>query len=626
MKKSVVLFLNISFVVLSVFGQGNALYREIQQAKETNTYFENVVFTRASEDIDVLNGFTNPDEVSFFENSSFNSRNNETKAITLFIPIKTEVFVLELVEVPEYFYNYEIITSDWERFAANKDIKHFRGVVKDDEHSLAAITFYEDEVMGLIATSEGNLNIVKNMQSGKHLIYNDKNLKEKMDWVCDSEDDTSVIYDPEILLDQQHDLGNTQVPIRSTVINKIVKFYVETEYDIYQREGSVSAVEKYILGLFNIVAVMYWNEDIPTGVSYIYIWTSDASYPYTGQNTTTDLLHQFQQTRTSIIGDLGILLTSRTMGGRAAGYSGICNSSTKNKLAVAGYLHSDYEIVNNYSWSVEAITHEFGHLLGSKHTHACAWNGNNTAIDGCYSVEGSCSLPPIPPEGGTIMSYCHFLQSETYVGTNFNLGFGPQPGNVIRNKVNNSNCLQTCDLTINNETYNAGLYSILGCTIEISNTTIQPNTTVNIHGRESVTLKSGFHAMAGSNVRITAGGQTQVNTNLKSSIDNEVENEYENGNEYSHSPLEELAVKFPEIVGVDFSIYPNPNDGNFTVKITGKIQPYTIEVFNSFGGLLGYVNCNDEIVNINRTDLSAGIYFVKITMSGKIAVKKIIVQ
>ena len=40
------------------------------------------------------------------------------------------------------------------------------------------------------------------------------------------------------------------------------------------------------------------------------------------------------------------------------------------------------------------------------------------------------------------MSYCHL----TGVGINFNLGFGPQPGNVIRNTVNASgNCLTNCE-------------------------------------------------------------------------------------------------------------------------------------------------------------------------------------
>src|SRR5690606_8460773 len=36
-----------------------------------------------------------------------------------------------------------------------------------------------------------------------------------------------------------------------------------------------------------------------------------------------------------------------------------------------------------YSWDVTCSTHEMGHNLGSPHTHNCAWNGNNTAIDNC---------------------------------------------------------------------------------------------------------------------------------------------------------------------------------------------------------------------------------------------------
>src|SRR5690606_21482823 len=86
-------------------------------------------------------------------------------------------------------------------------------------------------------------------------------------------------------------------------------------------------------------------------------------------------------------------------------------------------------------------THEMGHNLGSPHTHACAWNGNNTAIDGCgptagYS-EGSCPMAPLPTNGGTIMSYCHLVSG---VGINFNNGFGPQPGDLIRDKYNTATC------------------------------------------------------------------------------------------------------------------------------------------------------------------------------------------
>ena len=86
-----------------------------------------------------------------------------------------------------------------------------------------------------------------------------------------------------------------------------------------------------------------------------------------------------------------------------------------------------------YSFNVFILTHEMGHLLGSRHTHACVWNGNGTAIDTCSGfTEGGCPLVGSPPSGGTIMSYCH----NDPVGINFTEGFGLQPGNVIRNTVN----------------------------------------------------------------------------------------------------------------------------------------------------------------------------------------------
>ena len=87
-----------------------------------------------------------------------------------------------------------------------------------------------------------------------------------------------------------------------------------------------------------------------------------------------------------------------------------------------------------------AMTHEMGHSLGSPHTHACAWNGNSTAIDGCGPSAGyseGCDAP-LPTNGGTIMSYCHLVPS---VKIDFLNGFGPQPAALIRNTVNSKGCL-----------------------------------------------------------------------------------------------------------------------------------------------------------------------------------------
>ncbi|HEU4769737.1 MAG TPA: discoidin domain-containing protein, partial [Pyrinomonadaceae bacterium] len=111
-------------------------------------------------------------------------------------------------------------------------------------------------------------------------------------------------------------------------------------------------------------------------------------------------------------------------------------------------IDATFANVPTYSWSIGVFTHELGHLFGSPHTHACVWNGNGTAIDGCGPSlgfsEGGCSPAPIPPNGGTIMSYCHLLGT----GINFTFGFGPQPRSVMMNRLNNATCLSGCGYTI----------------------------------------------------------------------------------------------------------------------------------------------------------------------------------
>jgi hypothetical protein len=155
------------------------------------------------------------------------------------------------------------------------------------------------------------------------------------------------------------------------------------------------------------------------------------------------LLGAYQANTGTFNGDLSHLITYKGGGGQAAGFSGICNADPDQSKCVSK-IYSTYSNVPTYSWPVNVITHEMGHLIGSRHTHACVWNGNNTAIDGCSgATEGGCALPGNPAGGGTIMSYCH-LQA---VGMNFSLGFGPQPGNVIRNTVLNATCLHACGYT-----------------------------------------------------------------------------------------------------------------------------------------------------------------------------------
>jgi predicted Zn-dependent protease len=67
------------------------------------------------------------------------------------------------------------------------------------------------------------------------------------------------------------------------------------------------------------------------------------------------------------------------LGGVAISIAGLCSNQNVSYSDVDLY----YEELPMFSWDVEVITHELGHLFGSPHTHGCYWNGNDTAIDGC---------------------------------------------------------------------------------------------------------------------------------------------------------------------------------------------------------------------------------------------------
>src|SRR5690606_27981320 len=223
-----------------------------------------------------------------------------------------------------------------------------------------------------------------------------------------------------------------------------VRIYYEAGFGPYSLNGSsVPNTTNWVTGMHNNVSTLYANDGITVALSEIMVWTT--TDPYSG--TPSAILNQFRNTRTTFNGDIAQLLRNPATTS-IAWVNALC---TTYKYSYSGVTLS-YQQVPTYSWNIEAMTHEIGHNLGSPHTHACAWNGNDTAIDGCGPASGNdegCNAP-LPTNGGTIMSYCHLVGS---VGINFSLGFGPQPGALIRNTVNSkgclgTNCVTSCALTV----------------------------------------------------------------------------------------------------------------------------------------------------------------------------------
>ncbi len=331
----------------------------------------------------------------------------EIPSMTLRLPNpigKGDSVELELTRVNIFAEGFTVITSssndqpvDYEKSV------HYRGTVKGAPGSIAAISVLGDEIVGLYSTpDQGNFVLGRlggDNPNNTHILYSQADMKRQNPQVCEMKDDQTIIP-PEDLLDQGANLAGG-----------CVRIYVEADRDLFLNKGSVTNTVNYITAVFNQSATLYSNDGITVSLSQVFVW--DTTSPYTSTSS-SGLLSQFQSFRNSFNGDLAHLVALRGGGGIAAGFNAFCNSSTDARQCFSG-INATFSNVPTYSWTVEVFTHEMGHLMGSRHTHACVWNGNGTAIDGCAAPEGGCARPGIPGNGGTIMSYCHL----TSAGINF---------------------------------------------------------------------------------------------------------------------------------------------------------------------------------------------------------------
>ncbi|MBK8389095.1 MAG: T9SS type A sorting domain-containing protein [Saprospiraceae bacterium] len=349
------------------------------------------------------------------------------QAIELTIPTqKRAAMKLKLVEIvmPEFSVT---AAHSGEKIKYRKG-KHYRGIVDGQEKSMVALSVFDNEVMGFIAEerSETILSIGKIEGAETHIIYDESqiDLTQKFECLVNDAD-----FKEELRHDQLFDDNNDRA------LTDCVRMYFEIDKDIVDSKGTAGTTS-YITGVFNQMATLYANENVKMSLGAIVMWTTPS--PYTAGDA-SGMLSQFNSYRNGFDGDLGMLLSYKTSGG-IAWVGGLCNS---NKDFASGFvrINSTYNNVPAYSWTINGLSHEVGHLFGSPHTQKCAWNGNNTALDGCVNPEGTC---PRPSNQGvsafTIMSYCHLNGTVP----NFNAGFGTQPGNLIRSKVTAASCLSAC--------------------------------------------------------------------------------------------------------------------------------------------------------------------------------------
>ncbi len=375
--------------------------------------------------------------------------------ISLSVPTANDVMRLDLERTEPTTDNFVVHrASDGAEVRPDASV-HYRGIIHGVPNSLVSISVFAGEIMGIVSDGNGQqvLGKFEHAPQDLHVFYREHDLLATSGAVCGTVDPPTG-----------RRTGKPEVAGSAKSI-RCVHWYWEVANDIFLNKGSVTEATNYVTGLFAQSATIYANDGVNVALQEVFVW--DVASPYNGTSSSSRL-SQFGTTRTSFNGDMAHLLDNGGYGG-VAWLTTLC-SGTSARMAYSG-IYNSFSNVPTYSWSVEVVTHEQGHNLGSRHTHACAWNGDNTAIDGCGPTagytEGSCPTGPLPSSavGGTIMSYCHLVSS----GINFVNGFGPQPKAVILNNVNAASCLLTCGTSCDPPALGITSLNSISCTLTWSN-------------------------------------------------------------------------------------------------------------------------------------------------------------
>ncbi len=462
--------LSISMLIFSGFiSFSQEIPKRVAELVAKNTKFETISTFQSSDNkvgVDVLK-IVNESTLAKINLEQVNKIvANQYQNIEIEIPYQGETIKVQLYQVNIFADGFHVDTDKEKNINYQKGV-YYRGIVKDDMNSVASFSFFKDEFSGIISSSELNNLAIGKLQkpnnSEDYIIYTDKNLKMPKYFKCNVTTDTSKIQE-----------NNTISSQKSTVTTKCVTIYYEMDYDFYLANGSnTNTTTNWMSAAFNSLQTLYTNDGISIAFKSLFIWTTQDPYQGIGADSTA-YLDKFEKVRPNFDANMGMQvgLKDGDLGGIAVVGLGNCN----NNHSYCN-LYFDYNAIPVYSYTIGLMAHEFGHTLSLAHTHACAWNGNNTPIDNCPSIatwynsgsEGfSCYVPPgiIPrAQKGTFMSYCELVD----VGINLANGFGPQPKQRAIDHIESRPCLgSTCINTCFNKITTASISNITSTTATLS--------------------------------------------------------------------------------------------------------------------------------------------------------------
>lgn len=351
--------------------------------------------------------------------------NEKLDSLKISLPTPEGVKVLNLEKISIYTDKPQIYSACNDVFQPQSLI--YSAKIEGNDSAFASVVINDDSFQSYIM-GDGEGWIFGPVEKGYHGVWHELDVKDTMQFKC-------YVPNGNDFVAKRH---NNQANFGNSNKIKYITMYIEADYDMVETLGSSKEVIKFVENIFAQTFMIYKKEGVNIKINRLKVWDKPSNYNFEGVNILYYFGNQFTKEN---LPETFAQLVSLRGGFGVAWLSTLCDVP-RYRVSYAGLdmLTKDYP---NYSWNTTVMTHEIGHSLGSHHTHACFWNGNNTAIDGCWFVEqtGPVKCPELevtPETKGTIMSYCHLNPK---VGINYKWGFGEQPGNLIRKNIQESICV-----------------------------------------------------------------------------------------------------------------------------------------------------------------------------------------
>lgn len=325
------------------------------------------------------------------------------------------------------------------------DLSLYQGTVEGEPGSWALVGLAPGAAYGVLHTRAGRFSLAPMRGGGQSVVDEALAPAPARAFECGTEDWTPGSSGA-------LDLRREVVPdvSQATLTRLECDAAVDCDWEFYSGEmgSDLAAATDYVTTLIATVSLIYQKElNVQIRLAYLNIWTTSAD-PYSA-TTTTDALPEFRSwwnaNRTGVSRDIAHLISGKGLGGGIAYINTLCSTSNSYSVSAVNGIYS-YP-TNSTTWDVEVIAHEMGHNFGAYHTQSCYWQSHGyvppgALLDSCVAAEGSCYSGPtgiVPPDKGTIMSYCHLVGAGI---SNIRYDFHPVIGPFLRAAAENG-CLQT---------------------------------------------------------------------------------------------------------------------------------------------------------------------------------------